>query len=514
LNFSNEYVIYIIYDLGGREMKKTLFVALISFFLGILLAGIIFVYLPEKNRPEAFLNEAPSSSSPSLLHAALPPQAKPDLDFVRISDKVGPAVVQIIAEKVEKSRASNLWSESPFEDFWDRFFGIPREREREFRSEARGAGFFISPDGYILTNNHLVEKSVEVKVSTLQEKEYKAKLIGTDPLTDLALLKVDDKNLPFAELADSSQLQVGEWVLAIGNPWGLQNTVTAGIVSSKGRQIGSGVPYQDYIQTDAAINPGNSGGPLVNMKGEVVGINSIIVSPSGGNIGIGFAIPSNLARNVINQLKEKGKVVRGYLGIVPQSITQADKEHLKLQSRNGALVGSVESGTAAEKAGLKPADVIVEINGLPVKDGNDLRFKVAEIQPGTKVEIKIIRDGKEKLLTAKLDELQTEEERETAASSGKDLGFSYTTLTPRLASRYGFRTREGVVITDVRSYSEADRKNLEAGDIIIEANGKLIAEESDLRNIISRLKAGDTLMLRIRREKDSSEFITTLRIPE
>ncbi len=498
-------------------MKKTIFVALISFFLGILLASTIFVYFPEKNRPEGLFTETPSLSSPPMLQAAPPPQAKPDLDFVKIADKVGPAVVQIVSEKVEKRRVSSLWDESPFQDFWDRFFGIPQEREREFRSESRGAGFFISADGYILTNNHLVENAAKVSISTLQEKEYSAKVVGTDAPTDLALLKVDDKNLPYAELADSSQLQVGEWVLAIGNPWGLQHTVTAGIVSSKGRQLDSGVtgvPYQDYIQTDAAINPGNSGGPLVNMKGEVVGINSIIVSPSGGNIGIGFAIPSNIAKKVIKQLKERGKVVRGYLGIVPQPITQADKEHLKLQSRNGALVGSIDAGTPAEKAGLKAADVIVEINGQPVKDDTDLRFKIAEIEPGTRVEIKIIRDGKEKILTAKLDELRTTQERETASTSGKDLGFSYTTLTPRLASRYGFRTQEGVVIADVRDYSEADRKGLQPGDIIIEANGKAVRDENELRDIINRLDAGETLMLRIRRERDSLEFIRTLRIPE
>jgi len=498
-------------------MKKTLFIALISFFLGILLAGLIFVYLPEKNRPEVLSEKASSLSSSSFLLASPPPQAKPDLDFVKIADKVGPAVVQIIADKVEKRKVVSLFDESPFQDFFDRYFGIPREREREYRSEARGSGFFISSDGYILTNNHLVENSVRVTVSTLQEKEYKAKVVGTDSSTDLALLKIDDKNLPFAELADSSQLRVGEWVLAIGNPWNLQNTVTAGIVSSKGRQLGiPDVPYQDYIQTDASINPGNSGGPLVNMKGEVVGINSMIFTPSGGNIGIGFAIPSNLARRVVNQLKERGKVVRGYLGIRPQPITEADKENLKLESRKGALVGSVEAGAPADKAGLKPADVIVEVNGQPVESDNDLRFKIAEIEPGTKVDIKVIRDGKEKILSVKLEEYPSEQEQQASASPRKDLGFSFTTLTPRRASRYGFRTQEGVIITEVRQYSDADRAGLQAGDIILEANRKVIQDERELQAIIDRLHSGDTLMLRLRREGDGNitEFIRTLRIPE
>jgi len=246
----------------------------------------------------------------------------------------------------------------------------------------------------------------------------------------------------------------------------------------------------------------------------VVGINSVIYSTSGGNIGIGFAIPSSLAKRVIQQLKETGRVVRGFLGITPQPNTEADKKHLKLRSRKGALVGSVGAGTPADRAGLKPADVILEINGKLVESDNDLRFKVAEIEPGTKIDIKFIRDGKEMTVSAKLEELKTEAEREIASKSGKDLGFSYTTLTPRIASRLGFKTQEGAVITNVSDYSEAERSGLEAGDIILEANGKLIKEGSDLQNIINRLKSGETLMLRIRREKDSSEFIKTLRIPE
>lgn len=496
-------------------MKKTALIALICFFLGIFLASFVFVYLPEKNTPDSFLEETPSSSR-SFLHASPSLQMKPDLDFVSIADKVGPAVVRIAAEKVEKRRVSSFWDDWP-EDFWDRFFGIPREREREFRSEARGTGFFISQDGYIVTNNHIVEKAEKVIVSTLQDKEYKAKIVGTDPNTDLALLKVSDKNLPFAELGDSERLRVGEWVLAIGNPWGFEHTVTAGIVSSKGRQLGiPGVPYQDYIQTDAAINPGNSGGPLVSMRGDVVGITSNIISPSGGNIGIGFAIPSNLARKIVKQLKEKGRVVRGYLGVGSGRVTEEDKDHLGLKTRNGALVGSVERGTPAEKAGLKPADVIIEVNGKPVKDHHDLMFKIAEIEPGTKIEIKIIRDGKEKILTATLAERPSEEGQEVPAASGKDLGINIMTMTSRLARRFGFQTEEGVLITDVRRLSEADKKGLRAGDIILEANGNKVTAEREFRNIVNKLDSGDTLMLRIRRERNgqAEEFIRTLRIPE
>jgi len=500
-------------------MKKITLIALISFFLGIFLAGMVFFYFPEKNTSENFLYEPNFSSSPAVLHASPSPQAKSDLNFVKVADKVGPSVVRITTERVEKRKATGFGDDWPFEDFWDRFFGTPRGREQEYRSEARGAGFFISSDGYVLTNNHLVENAVKVTVFSLQDKEYKAKIVGTDPRTDLALLKIDDKNLSFAELADSAQLRVGEWVLAIGNPWGLEHTVTAGIVSAKGRQLGGSlnVPeYQDYIQTDAAINRGNSGGPLVNMKGEVVGINAIILAPTGGNIGIGFAIPSNLARKIVKQLKDKGKVIRGYLGVRTGDLTEDEREALKLETKKGAFVHEVSSGTPADKAGIKPYDVIIEIDGKPVKSSNDLKFKIAEIEPGKKINIKAIREGKERVVDAKLVELDADREQKSSAASEKDLGFSYTTMTQQIARRLGLQTKEGVLITDVTRFSEAARKELQAGDIILEANREKIRNERDLTKIINKLDPGDTLMLKIRREtsRETIEFIRTLRIPE
>ncbi len=498
-------------------MKKTVLVALISFFIGILLAGYIFVFLPERNMPESFLNESPSSTS--FLYASPAAQAKPDLDFVRIADLVGPAVVRITAERVEKRRVVSFFDDWG-DDFWDRFFGIPRDREREFRSQVGGTGFLISSDGYLITNNHIVENAEKVTIYSLQEKEYEAEIIGTDPPTDLALLKIADKNLPYAELGDSTRLKIGEWVLAIGNPLGFEHTVSAGIVSAKGRQLlqSSNMPsYQDFIQTDAAINRGNSGGPLVNMKGEVIGITSMIASPTGGNIGIGFAIPSDLARKVIKQLEEKGRVVRGYLGVVPKDLTEEERRTLNLKSRNGAFIVDVAPGTPADKAGLERYDVIVEFNGQPVKNSHDLSFKIADTAPGTKVDIKVIRDGKEKTLTARLEELSTGEVAEQAStSSGQDLGISVTTMTPRLARRYGYRTQEGVLITEVRRYSEAERKNLRAGDIILEANRQEVRDTRDLEQIIDKLNPGDGLILLIRRESDgeSRELIITLKIPE
>jgi serine protease Do len=504
-------------------MKKYAWIAIASFTLGLLLAGYLFLYLPEKEaaRPDVFAAASPAAPAPaSNLFASPLPQEKATLDFVTIAEKIGPAVVRIEADRQERPRSSDSGEEWPFgDDFFNRFFGQPRRNQPESNTvQVGGTGFFISADGYILTNNHMVEKdkTTRVTVTTLDGKEYDAKIVGTDPGTDLALLKVQAKDQPFAELGDSGQVKVGEWVLAIGNPLGMEHTVTAGIVSYKGRQIDSG-SYQDFIQTDAAINRGNSGGPLLNMKGEVIGINSnILTSGFAGNIGIGFSIPSNIAKKVIVQLKDKGRVVRGRLGVqtYARDLSEGMVKQFKLKSKAGALIISVEPDSPAEKAKLKQYDVITQVNGEPVKNSDDLRFKIADIQPGNKVNLVVVRDGEEIKATAVADELNPEQEKGQIASTDKDIGVSVIALTPNTARRYGLRTTEGLLITEVRQGSEAYRENLAAGMIILEVNRKKVTAVRDFEDILKKTPSGDEVILLVRQELDGrpQDFIVTVKV--
>jgi serine protease Do len=500
-------------------MKKYAWVAVSSFALGLLVTGAVFLHDPGEKKaapPDVFATAAAPAPSSNLFAAPLP-QEKVTLDFVTIAEKIGPAVVRIEADRREQSRSSGFGDDWPFGDDFFRFFNRPRQREPESNIvPVGGTGFFITADGYILTNNHLVEKdkTTRVTITTLAGKEYEAKIVGTDPGTDLALLKIEAKDMPFALLGDSGQVKVGEWVLAIGNPLGMEHTVTAGIVSYKGRSIDT-QSYQDFIQTDAAINRGNSGGPLINMEGLVVGINSnILTSGFAGNIGIGFAIPSDIAKKVIVQLKEKGRVVRGRLGVQIRDLTDGMVKQWNLKSKAGAVIISVEPDSPAELAKMKQYDVITQVDGAPVKNGEDLRFKIADVQPGSKVNLVVVRDGKEMKITAVVDELEPVQEKGQIASPEKDIGVSVISLSPSNARRYGLRTTEGLFITEVRRGSEAARESLAAGMIILEVNRKKVTTVRDFEDILKRTESGDEIILLVRQEAEgrSQDFIATVKV--
>ena len=398
-----------------RISRKKL-VVIFSLFVGIFIGLIV---ASDFDLPKSSLAENESSFSPkatlatSSISETQPPRAllHTDLEatnraFVAVAKKVIPTVVSITSEKVVSVR-------NPFSDFFNnddlfrRFFRTP-DRDQEFRQQGLGSGVIVSSDGYILTNFHVVREADEINVQ-IDEEKFRAEIVGTDPETDLAVIKIDKTGLPAATLGDSDRLEVGEWVLAIGNPFmiGLQHTVTSGIVSAKGRStlnLGDGLTYQDFIQTDAAINPGNSGGALVNIRGDLVGINTAIFSGSGGNIGIGFAIPINLAKPVMDELISQGKVSRGYLGVTIRTPTEEMSEALGLDNTKGAVIDEVLRGDPADKAGLKKLDVIVELEGKTIDNSQMLTNLIATYDPDETVELKIIRDGEAKYLSVRLAE--------------------------------------------------------------------------------------------------------------
>jgi serine protease Do len=428
-------------------------------------------------------------------------------DFVILAKKLSPVVVNISTTQVGGGGpgfGSPFGEDDPFAEFWKRFFGNPVPRGPQ-RQKSLGSGFIIDADGSILTNNHVVENAEKIVVKLADGREFEAKVTGRDSKTDIAVIKISDKgNLPVAVLGDSDRVEVGEWIVAIGNPFGLDNTVTSGIVSAKGRHIGAG-PYDNFIQTDASINPGNSGGPLINLRGEVVGINTAIFSRTGGNIGIGFAIPINLAKELVPQLKAKGKVTRGWLGVVIQRVTPEIAESLGLDHARGALVASVAKDGPAEVAGIKVGDVIVEFDGKEIKDSNDLPILVARTPVDRKARVKILRDKKEVSLTVAIGELKEEEVVASASEKG-DLGLTVQKLTPQIAESLGLDRIEGLVITAVESGSPAEEAGLRRGDVILEIDRKPVRSLSDYRKVLEGSKKGKGLLFLVRRG-DSTLFL-------
>jgi serine protease Do len=431
-------------------------------------------------------------------HAQNVPTPMPD--WVRLSREAKPGVVNISSKFAAESTVGPQFrgpsDDRSFEEFFKRFFDeAPRRPMR-----AAGSGFVLNADGYIVTNNHVVENATEIQVKLADGRELPAKVVGRDAKTDLALLKVAATGLPVLPLGDSTALQVGEPVMAIGNPFGLEQTVTTGIVSATGRVIGSG-PYDDFIQTDASINPGNSGGPLINARGEVVGINTAIFSRSGGSVGIGFAVPSSLAKTVLTQLAEHGKVERGWLGVSIQPLTQELAKSFKLDDSTGALVSSVVEGSPADKAGVKTGDVVVELDGKKVAKATDLPGLVADMPVGKNVPIAVMRDGKEVRLNAQIARLAEESSALGTEPEGKgQLGLSVQPLTPPVARELGIKAKEGVLVRDVVEGGRAAEAGIRAGDVIVEVNRQPVRSVEDLKARVDKLAKNAPIVMLVNRD--------------
>jgi len=475
-------------------MKKIGIIVGLSFLAGALFFALTFGYFQKSEDNRSFL-------SPEVVRAET--VKVNGLNFAPLVKKVRPAVVKVLSESIVE-RGGTVFGD----DFFDRFFNSPRRKEKV---SGVGSGFLISSNGYIITNYHVVKNAIKVLIITIDKKEYTAKKIGTDPKTDLALLKIDANDLPYVILGDSSKVEIGEWVLAIGNPFYQDLSVTAGIISATGRQLGAS-EYENFIQTDAAINRGNSGGPLINMEGKVIGINSVIIGPAGGNVGIGFAIPSNMARKVVKDLKKEGRVIRGYLGVRISEISEKYAKDLDLP-HGGVLIHKVEENSPASKAGLKRYDLIVAINGEKVKSMQQLRTKIANLSPGEVVELTINRNNKLKKVKIKIteapDTLRYRPSGEDKESL--DLGMILENNTPAQAREFGLKTSQGIVVKKVERGGVAEENRIKAGDVILAVNRIEIKTIAEFRSIISQRKPGSSVFLYINRFGD--EFFLRFTLP-
>lgn len=421
--------------------------------------------------------------------------------FARIAEDASDAVVAVQAQRKVPSQQAIPMPQFPFgDDLFERFFGpeLPGQQQpQQPRTQtAQGSGFIYSSDGYILTNNHVVKDADKVTVVLTDGREFDAEIVGTDPPSDVALIKIDAKDLPYLELGDSEALRIGEWVLAIGNPFGLSHTVTAGIVSAKGRSNIGLTSYENFIQTDAAINPGNSGGPLINLDGKAVGLSTAILGP-GANIGIGLAIPINMAESIAKQLRESGTVTRGYLGVSIQNLDPDLAESFDVETTEGVLVAGVESDSPAEKAGLKRGDVIVEFEGKRIKSISELRNAVAMTKPGTEVEIVILRNGERQEVTTSLAKWsQSKPAGPSRPQILRQLGIDVKQLTSELAERLGYEQQEAVVVTRVQPGSPAAMVGIEAGMLIKEVNRhKVTTVEEFKKRLSAAAEQGRALLL-------------------
>ncbi len=500
-------------------MKKNKLLYLFLILAGVAIGGLVFSNLeftfPAKESKVAVTNQVNLASAANTFQD-LPIRTLKDFNeaFVDIAESATPSVVTIFTEKTVNRRFMSPFDffGSPFDDFFD----APRREQPNGRKEVLrglGSGVVVSKDGYILTNNHVVDSADSIYIRTHDNRKLQAKVIGTDPKTDIAVIKAEAKNLKPIAIGDSDDLRVGEWVIAIGSPLGekLARTVTQGIVSAKGRANVGLADYEDFIQTDAAINPGNSGGPLVNINGELVGINTAIASRTGGFQGIGFAVPSNMARQIMESLVKTGKVTRGWLGVTIQDVDENIAKGLGLKKAEGVLVGTVMEKSPAKAGGLKTGDVILEMNGEKIRDTVELRNTIAGTPPGTTVLLTIWRDGSIKKLSVKLDEIPDQPVAAEQQEMDENLGFSAAPLSSELAARYGLKADAGqVVVTDVNPGSNAYRAGLRKGDVIKAVNRKNITSYKQFLSIVGKMKEGDLLFLLIERDGSKVYFAFNL----
>jgi len=436
--------------------------------------------------------------------------------FSALAEMASPAIVNIRTVTTAKGegRVFRHFQKEPFgkddrmKEFFEKFFG--EQPEQNFKQRSLGSGFIIDGEGYVVTNNHVIENADEIQVILKDETVYEAKIIGRDANTDIALIKIlSDDNFEFVKLGNSDTLKIGEWVVAIGNPFGLENTVTAGIVSAKGRIIESG-PYNDYIQTDASINPGNSGGPLLNMDGEVIGINTMIFA---GGRGIGFAIPVNMAKNVVVQLRERGEVTRGWLGVSIQDVPNDLAEYFGIEDDRGALVADVVPGDPADTAGIRPKDIIVEMNGQNVEDSRELLQLVAALNVGETVEVKVLRNGKLKDFQVKVAKRNDANltAKKTPLKADPELGIQVADLSSEAARRFDLADTEGVILVEIKSGSRGENAGLRAGDVIKGLNRVEVKNVEDYKRIIDSVESGEPIAFLIKRRNSGYRVVKVVK---
>jgi serine protease Do len=453
----------------------------------------------------SYFSAPPVVAAPPVATAAT--AAGIQTSFAAVVEKDLPAVVNVSSSKVIRSNGSDTpFTMDPFfRQFFGQDFGRQLRTPRKQYERGLGSGVIVRGDGYVLTNNHVIDGATDITVTLLDKREFKAKVIGTDPKTDIGVLKVDAKDLPTLAFADSTRVKVGDLALAMGQPFGLAHSVTMGIISGKARSgLNSIESYEDFIQTDAAINPGNSGGALVDVHGNLIGINTAILTHGGGgNEGIGFAVPINIARSVMDQLIEHGKVIRGYMGVTPEDITSSMAKAFHLTDTRGVLIGDVPAGTPAAQAGIQRGDVITEMNGERMEDSNQLRLKVSMTAPGTSVHFKLLRDGVEKNIAVKLSELPADQGRARPARSGNDSnaldGVSEQDLDYRTLRELDLpQSTKGVVVTSVADGSPAAEAGIRPGDVVQEVDRVRIANMNDFERAMRR-SPGRTVLLLINR---------------